>query len=76
LTDHCRDSNAGLFYADGDEFAESLDLLVREPELRRALGENGRRYVERQYRWDVVMARYRRLIEEIGRPSRRESRAR
>jgi glycosyltransferase involved in cell wall biosynthesis len=76
LTDHCRESNAGLFYADGDEFVECLDLLVREPELRRAMGENGRAYVERHYRWDAVIARYQRLIEAVARVSRREPRAR
>ena len=29
LKEHCLRSNAGLFYADGDEYAEALDLLVR-----------------------------------------------
>jgi glycosyltransferase involved in cell wall biosynthesis len=27
------------------------------------MGENGRRYVADNYRWDVVLARYRELIE-------------
>ena len=76
LTDHCRDSNAGLFYANGDEFVESLDLLVREPALQRAMGENGRRYVETRYRWDAVMARYRALIDGVARAPRREARGR
>ena len=76
LTDHCRHSNAGLFYADGDEFVESLDLLVRETGLRRAMGEKGRRYVEKNYRWDSVMERYRALITAVGRNTRHEARAR
>ena len=29
LEDHCRRSNGGLFYRNGEEFAEALDLLVR-----------------------------------------------
>jgi len=70
-------SNAGLYYASGDEFVESLDLLVRENGLRQAMGANGRRYVERDYRWDGVMQRYQRLIDAVGRASsRRETRSR
>ena len=39
LEEHCRRSNAGLFYADGDEYTEALDLLVREQRLRDLLGD-------------------------------------
>lgn len=69
LLDHCRRSNAGLYYGDGDEFVEALDLLVREDRLREALGENGRGYVRENYRWDVVLERYRSLIEAVARGS-------
>jgi glycosyltransferase involved in cell wall biosynthesis len=67
LEEHCLRSNAGLFYADGDEYAEALDLLVREPGLREALGANGRRYVDAEYRWSVVLDRWRALIAAVGR---------
>lgn len=66
LKEHCLRSNAGLYYADGGEFVEALDLLVREPGLRDALGGNGREYVRRGYRWPVVLERYRRLIEAVA----------
>ncbi len=65
LEDHCRRSNAGLWYGDADEFVEGLDLLVREDRLRTALGENGRAYVREHYRWDAVLLRYRSLIEAV-----------
>jgi glycosyltransferase involved in cell wall biosynthesis len=65
LEDHCRRSNAGLWYGDAEEFVEGLDLLVREDALRTALGENGRAYVREHYRWDVVLERYRSLIEAV-----------
>ena len=67
LEDHCRRSNGGLFYRDPDEFAESLDLLVRG-RLREVLAENGRAYVDANYRWDTVKARYKGLIEGITAP--------
>jgi glycosyltransferase involved in cell wall biosynthesis len=63
LQDHCRRANGGLYYESADEFVEAVGLLLHDEPLRRALGENGRRYVRDNYRWDVVLARYRELIE-------------
>jgi len=62
LKEHCLRSGASLYYADGDEYAEALDLLARDPALRAALGASGRRYVEAEYRWDIVLDRWRALI--------------
>lgn len=62
LVEHCLKSNAGLFYADRDEFVESTKLLLGDERLRRAMGRNGKEYVKRNYRWDVIMAKYDRLI--------------
>ena len=69
LKDHCVRSQAGLYYSCAAEFGEALDLLVREPQLRQALGDNGRRYVRENYRWDAVLSRYRSLIESVARRS-------
>jgi len=55
-----------LFYRDAAEFREALDLLAKTAPFRAALGENGRRYVEENYRWDVVMARYKGLIAAVS----------
>ena len=38
LVDHCHKSNAGLYYADRDEFIECLKLLIADPHLRAAHG--------------------------------------
>jgi glycosyltransferase involved in cell wall biosynthesis len=62
LKQHCLRSGASLFYQDGDEYAEALDLLARDASLRGALGDSGRHYVETEYRWDVVLDRWRALI--------------
>jgi glycosyltransferase involved in cell wall biosynthesis len=66
LKDHCLRSQAGLYYSCAAEFGEALDLLVREASLRQALGENGRRYVRENYRWEAVLARFRGLIEAVA----------
>ena len=42
LEDHCRRSNAGLCYADADEFGEALDLLAAEARSRRASARRAR----------------------------------
>ncbi len=65
LVEHCVRSNGGLYYADGDEFAECLTLLVRDARLRSALGRNGRDYIRRNYRWDIVLGKYERLFTKI-----------
>jgi glycosyltransferase involved in cell wall biosynthesis len=62
LVDHCRQSNAGLYYADRDEFVEGLRLLLADDSLRRQMGRNGREYVKRNYRWDVILGKYDRII--------------
>jgi glycosyltransferase involved in cell wall biosynthesis len=66
LKEHCLRSNAGLFYEDGDEYAEALDLLARREALRAALGANGRRYVDSEYRWSVVLDRWRGLLAAVS----------
>jgi glycosyltransferase involved in cell wall biosynthesis len=65
LVEHAIRSNGGLWYADRDEFVEALKLLVGDEAVRRALGRNGRDYVRRHYRWDVVLGKYERLFAKI-----------
>jgi glycosyltransferase involved in cell wall biosynthesis len=65
LVEHCVRSNGGLYYADRDEFVEALKLLVGDERLRQALGRNGRDYVRKSYRWDVVLGKYERLFAKI-----------
>jgi glycosyltransferase involved in cell wall biosynthesis len=65
LVEHCVRSNGGLYYADGDEFAECLTLLVRDTRLRTALGRNGRDYIRRNYRWDIVLGKYERIFAKV-----------
>ena len=65
LVEHCRKSNAGLYYADRDEFTEALRLLVADHGLREVLGRNGRDYVRRNYRWDVIISKYERIFARL-----------
>jgi glycosyltransferase involved in cell wall biosynthesis len=65
LVEHCVRSNAGLYYADRDEFVEALTLLLADASLRAAMGRNGREYVKRNYRWDVILSKYDALIAAV-----------
>lgn len=65
LVEHCTRSNGGLFYADRDEFVECLKLLLSDERLRQTLGRNGRDYVRRNYRWDVVLGKYERIFAKV-----------
>ena len=65
LVEHCVRSNAGLYYANRDEFVECLKLLMNDGALRAALGRNGRDYVQRNYRWDIVLDKYERVFSKL-----------
>jgi glycosyltransferase involved in cell wall biosynthesis len=65
LVDHCRRSNAGLFYSSREEFVECTHLLLADRELREGLGRNGQSYVAANYSWDVIMAKYDKLMAAL-----------
>ncbi|MFB3855398.1 MAG: glycosyltransferase family 4 protein [Vicinamibacterales bacterium] len=65
LVEHCLQSNAGLYYANQDEFVECMKVLVADERLRAAMGRNGREYVRRNYRWDVILGKYERMMATI-----------
>lgn len=61
----CKQSNAGLYYHNYEEFVTALDTLRGAPALRAALGEQGRRFVRREYDDAVVLERYTVLLEAL-----------
>ena len=65
LVDHCLRSNAGLYYASRDEFVEGLKLLMADDRLRAAMGRNGRAYIRDNYRWDLIMGKYERMMAKV-----------
>jgi glycosyltransferase involved in cell wall biosynthesis len=65
LVDHCQKSNAGLYYADRDEFVEALKLLMADHRLRAAMGRNGLAYIRKNYRWDAILSKYERMFAHL-----------
>jgi glycosyltransferase involved in cell wall biosynthesis len=70
--EHCERSGGGLWFGSYREFEAVLDRLVADAGLRGELGGRGRRYVDRHYRWPVLIERYARFLEGVvGRGKRR-----
>jgi glycosyltransferase involved in cell wall biosynthesis len=67
LRGQCQRSNAGLYYTNYYEFRETVELLKEDRRLREGLGENGRRFFQEHYRWDVIEAKYNRLLAMLHR---------
>jgi glycosyltransferase involved in cell wall biosynthesis len=66
LEGHAHRSGAALPYSGFAEFEAAVDELYAAPELADALGAAGRRYVENDYDWDVVMTRYERTLAQVA----------
>jgi glycosyltransferase involved in cell wall biosynthesis len=58
-------ADGGLPYGNVREFSEALELLVRYPDVARALGTQGHAHVDREYRWPVVMDRIESLLARM-----------
>ncbi len=66
LQGQCLRSNAGLFYADYPEFAETLHVLTTNGALAQALGRNGRTYYRENYAWPVIDAKYEAILQQLA----------
>ena len=65
LKEHAVLSNGGLYFENKYEFIETLNFIITHPEISKKMGENGIKYVENNYKWDVVMEKLKKAIEFI-----------
>lgn len=63
LRGHCNRSNAGLYFENYFEFEGALRFLLTHSEECAAMGENGKRYVNENYRWDIIINRIKELVD-------------
>lgn len=66
LMGQCLRANGGLFYHGYAEFAEALSLLLADDALAASLGQQGRRYVERECSWETIDAKMEDLFSRTG----------
>jgi glycosyltransferase involved in cell wall biosynthesis len=65
LVGQSRRSGAGLPYSGYAEFEAALDLLLEDDGLRRRMGSAGRGFVERNYHWPRLLARYESFLDSL-----------
>lgn len=65
LKEHCRKSNAGLYFQTYGEFHAEVEYLLSHPDVYEVLRKNGRSYVAANYQWDVVTRKYVQVIESF-----------
>jgi len=66
LKGQCIRSNAGLYYENYEEFAETLYSLESNGPLHARLGANGRDYFARNYAWPVIERKYLDTFRQLG----------
>jgi hypothetical protein len=70
LKGQCLRSNAGLFYENFGEFAETLYAITSGRGLSETLGRNGRAYFKRHYDWPVIERKYLETFDRLAREPR------
>lgn len=65
LVDHCIKSNGALYYRNYSEFEGELNYLLTHPKEVAILKANAKEYVDRNYRWDVLIDRLSDMIERV-----------
>lgn len=63
--EHCERSGGGLWFESYAQFEAAADRLVGDAALRALLGRRGRRFVEANFRWPVIVDRYATFAEGV-----------
>jgi len=62
---HCEESGGGVWVRSPEEFAEALDRLRADGDLRRRMGLAGRDWLLRHYSWDAVLDRLEDAVQRL-----------
>jgi glycosyltransferase involved in cell wall biosynthesis len=65
-TEHAAHSGGGLWFSSYRQFEVVLDRLLADAQLRGRLGAAGREYVNRNFRWSVVVPRFADFLEAVA----------
>lgn len=63
LKGHCRKSDAGLYFENYFEFEGALNYLLTHKDECAVMGRNAKKYVDENYRWDIIVKKVSSLIE-------------
>ena len=62
-------SNGGLWYTNYEEFKECIHLLVKNRDLMKKMGVNGKIFVEKNYDWNIIERKYVDLLLSLAKPN-------
>lgn len=65
LKGHCVKSDGGLYYENYFEFEGVLDYIFSHPEEYAVMRSNAKKYIDRNYRWDVIMKNFKEVVESV-----------
>ncbi len=65
VIDHIEKSNGGLLYNDYESFRKGIDLLLKNKKKSHDLGENGKRYVTKNYDNKKISIKLKDLLSDI-----------
>lgn len=65
LRGHCDKSNGGRYYKNYGEFENQLNIMLSDNELCRQMGINGKKYLEDNYSWDVIINNFNELFNRV-----------
>jgi glycosyltransferase involved in cell wall biosynthesis len=58
-------ADGGLYYGNAVEFIAGLDYLLDHPDTAATLGRQGLAYVDREYRWPIVVGKIEALLGAV-----------
>jgi glycosyltransferase involved in cell wall biosynthesis len=64
--EHCEQSGAGMWFEGYAEFEAVVERMTTDVRVHRTMGANGRRYVEANFRWPVLLDRYCGFLEAFA----------
>lgn len=65
LKTHCKRSNSGLYYQNYNEFREVLEFMFDNEKEYKLIGNNGSKYVDNNYDWNVIVDKFINSIDII-----------
>lgn len=61
---HCIKGNSGLYFDNFEEFEGCINFYLNNPQLRKKMAINGKKYVDENFNWDRIVEKYVRFLEE------------
>jgi glycosyltransferase involved in cell wall biosynthesis len=56
--EHIMRSGGGLYFANYADFEGALNYFLNNDEMRRRMGEDGRKYVLNNFSWETIIQKY------------------